>query len=139
MFSCSQFIFVGIRNQLLLGPFGSAILKVIEIIFSQAPAAGTVLGGGIKDDPAAMARARAAANNAVQQGFMQPSIDVSNMDEKTQQIYLLKMTIQEVSLKLNQPNLGKLLHYRPVNIRSPLLLFVMKRYTLAQAFLTRLW
>jgi len=73
---------------------------------NQAPAAGTVLGGGIKDDPAAMARARAAANNAVQQGFMQPSIDVSNMDEKTQQIYLLKMTIQEVSLKLNQPNLG---------------------------------
>ena len=80
-----------------------------NIFFSQAPAAGTVLGGGIKDDPTAMARARAAANNAVQQGFMQPSIDVSNMDEKTQQIYLLKMTIQEVSLKLNQPNLGKLL------------------------------
>ena len=40
-------------------------------------------------------------------GLMPATLDVSKMDETAQKIYLCKMQIQETSLKLNKPDLGK--------------------------------
>ena len=53
---------------------------------------------GIKDNPVAV---RAASM------LLPATVDVSKMDEKSQQIYILRMQIQEASMKLSRPDLGK--------------------------------